>query len=65
MLKFFKLHQVWLIAYNVDEDLPFTKHTVSGFPGVSNGEESTFNVEDLGLIPGSGRSPGRGNDNPL
>ena len=65
MLKFFKLHQVWLIAYNVDEDLPLTKHTFSGFPGGSNGKESTFNAEDLGLIPGSGRSPGRGNDNPL
>ena len=65
MLKFFKLRQVWLIAYNVDEDLPFIKHTFLGFPGGSHGKESTFNAEDLGLIPGSERSPGRGNDNPL
>jgi len=27
----------------------------------SDGKESTFNVGDLGLIPGSGRSPGERN----
>ena len=26
---------------------------------------SVYNVGDLGLIPGSGRSPGEGNGNPL
>ena len=31
-----------------------------GFPGDSDGEESACNVGDLGLIPGSGRSPGGG-----
>ena len=36
-----------------------------GFPGGSNGKESTCNAGDLGLIPGSGRSPGEGNGNPL
>ena len=36
-----------------------------GFPGGSGGKESTCNVEDLGLIPGLGRSPGEGNGNPL
>ena len=36
----------------------------SGFPGGSDGEESTCNVGDLGLIPGSGRSPGEGNSYP-
>ena len=35
------------------------------FPGGSDGEESAHNVEDLGSIPGSGRSPGEGNSNPL
>ena len=34
-------------------------------PGASNGKESACNVGDLGLIPGLGRSPGRGHDNPL
>ena len=34
-------------------------------PGSSAGKESTCNVGDLGSIPGSGRSPGEGNGNPL
>ena len=32
-----------------------------GFPCGSAGEESACNTGDLGLIPGSGRSPGEGN----
>ena len=36
-----------------------------GFPGGSEGKESACNAEDLGSIPGSGRSPGEGNDYPL
>ena len=35
------------------------------FPGGSESKESACNVEDVGLIPGSGRVPGEGNDNPL
>ena len=31
----------------------------------SRGKESTYNAGDAGLIPGSGRSPGEGNGNPL
>ena len=31
-----------------------------GFPGGSNGKESACNAGDLGLISGSGRSPGEG-----
>ena len=31
-----------------------------GFPGGLDGKEPTCNVEDLGLIPGLGRSPGEG-----
>ena len=41
---------------------------IYGFPNGSVGKESTCNVGDtgdLGLIPGSGRSPGGGNGNPL
>ena len=34
-----------------------------GFPGGSDGKESAHNVEDLGLIPGSGRSLGERNYN--
>ena len=36
-----------------------------GFPGGSKVKASACNVGDLGLIPGSGRSPGEGNSNPL
>ena len=36
-----------------------------GFPGGSDGKVSACIVGVLGLIPGSGRSPGEGNGNPL
>ena len=36
-----------------------------GFPGGSDDKESTCNVGDLGLIPGSGRSPVEGNGYPF
>ena len=36
-----------------------------GFPGGSDGKESDYNAGDPGSIPGSGRSPGEGNGNPL
>ena len=36
-----------------------------GFPGGSDGKESTCNAGDLSLIPGSGSSPGGGHGNPL
>ena len=36
-----------------------------GFPGGSDGKESTCNAGDLGLIPGLGRSHGGGHGNPL
>ena len=36
-----------------------------GFPGGSVVKNPPINAGDVGLIPGSGRSPGEGNDNPL
>ena len=36
-----------------------------GFPYSSVSKESACNARYLGLIPGSGRSPGEGNGNPL
>ena len=36
-----------------------------GFPSGSDGKASACNAGDLGSIPGLGRSPGEGNDNPL
>ena len=35
------------------------------FPGGSDGKVSAYNAGDLGSIPGSGRSPGEGNGDPL
>ena len=36
-----------------------------GFPCGSAGKESTCNEEDMGSVPGSGRSPGEGKGYPL
>ena len=36
-----------------------------GFSGGSDSKESACNAGDLGLIPGSGRSPGEGNGYPF
>ena len=36
-----------------------------GLPGTSAGKESACNAEDSRSVPGSGRSPGEGNGNPL
>ena len=36
-----------------------------GFPGGSDDKESSCNAGDPGTVPGSGRSPGEGNGNPL
>ena len=55
------------LAHQVSSALPellCSTHSL-GFPGGSDGKESACNSGDLSLIPGSGRSPGEGNDNPL
>ena len=36
-----------------------------GLLGSSDGKESPCNAENLGLVPGLGRSPGEGNGHPL
>ena len=38
---------------------------MSGFPGGSDGKESSCNAGDLRSIPGLGSSPGGGHGNPL
>ena len=43
----------------------FSKRHKIGLPGGSEVKASACNVEDLGSIPGSGRSPGEGNGNPF
>ena len=48
--------------YTVQKDSPLV---LVGFPGGSDGKESTCNAGDLGSIPGLGRAPGEENRNPL
>ena len=38
---------------------------LQGFPGGSAGKETACNARDLGLTPGLGRCPGKGNSYPL
>ena len=38
---------------------------IKGFAGSSDSKELAYKAGDLDWIPGSGRSPGKGNDNPL
>ena len=40
-------------------------YTLRGFPGGSEVKASASNAGDLSSIPGSGRSSGEGNNNPL
>ena len=48
-----------------DKTQRFHKYSaLAGFPGGSDGKASACSAGDLGLIPGSGRSPGEGNGNP-
>ena len=42
-----------------------SRKMLRGFPGGSDGKESACSTGDLSSIPGSGRSPGEGNGNPL
>ena len=46
----------------------FLKHSfqhIWDFPGGSDNKAPAYNAGNLGSIPGSGRSPGEGNGNPL
>ena len=53
-----------IYAYKLYID-PHKDVTALGFPGVSNGKESSCSAGGLGSIPGLGRSPGEGNGYPL
>ena len=68
----------WIIFHHVDTPhfvypfihqicilLSIQPYLVVGFLGSSVSKESIYNAGDPGLIPGSGRSPGEGNGNPL
>ena len=45
--------------------LAHLKQKLKDIPGGPDGKESAGNAGDLGLIPGSGRSPGEENGYPL
>ena len=59
----------WAAVYGVAQSWTRLKWLGSienlGLPRWLSGKESTFNAGDPGSIPGSGRYPGRENDNPL
>ena len=55
-LYLFLPHQIFLKKFTI---------CLLGFPGGSEVKTSACNAGDLGSIPGWGRSPGEGNDNPL
>ena len=56
-----------VVSVNVVKHRQNYKHIMmrEGFPCGSAGKESACNAGDLGLTPGSGRSPGEGKGNPL
>ena len=60
---------VWIPIFSFEVHIPRTEWLghmgILGFPGGSDSKELSCNAQDLGLIPGSGRSLGKGNDNPL
>ena len=58
--------QVYVPATNAKEaEVEWFYEDLWGFPGGSDGKASACNAGDLGSTPGSGRSPGEGNGNPL
>ena len=55
---------IYNIIFTYTMGFTSTEVNLLGFPGGSDGKESTCNAGDLGLIPGLGRSPGGGHGNP-
>ena len=62
---FKKRKQIWTQKENICRVWINLFFTPRGFPGGSDGKESACSAEDLGLIPGSERSPEEGNGNLL
>ena len=62
LLKKIMLASTWLDELGYDDKQPPVSVV---FPGGSVGKESACNVGDPSSIPGSGRSPGKGNGNSL
>ena len=60
-------HTTWQVGLSRETSIQalLVSLVTVGFPGGLDGKESACNVGDRGSIPGLGRSPGEGNDNPL
>ena len=54
--RYFKLGRLLDVFYSASEEASLVLQIVNNLPA---------NAGDMGLIPGSGRSPGEGNDYPL
>ena len=59
--EFFVMNGCWILSNSFSLSI----HMIMDFLGGSDSKESAWSVEDLGLIPGLGRSPGEGNGYPL
>ena len=59
--EFFTTSTTW----GINKGRSFENEFWMDFPGGSEVKSSACNAGDLGSIPGSGRSPGEGNGNPL
>ena len=57
--------QCRLNKLNPKKDLEVSLEVYGGFPPSSVSKETACNAGDLGSMPGSGKSPGEGNGNPL
>ena len=57
-------HRPYQTHFHPSSHLILTK-PFTGLPRWLSSKESTYNARDVSLIPGSGRSPGEGNGNPL
>ena len=63
-LGFFFIQVIFPVSFQRQFSL-LSKKSLLDFPGGSESKATVYNTEDLGSIPGSGRSPGEGNGNPL
>ena len=57
--------QIANICWIIEKARKFLKNIYFCFIGGSDRKASVYNAGDLGSIPGSGRSAGKGNGNPL
>ena len=64
LLPFYFSFQICPVCISAYRDMPWPGYFLS-FPGSSDTKVSAYKAGDSGSIPGSGRSAGEGNGNPL